>query len=268
MCAARHLQVRGPCAAAARFSALLSGVFLLGCAHVESTQRAAQPAAATPVVLAKPLPKRPPPDEPDSIESFMAAHGMLTTWARDAVITGDIAQLRLLMGGLAAYRYDSVKLGGWLPFMQELQQTASLTAEATSVELAATGVATLGRICGECHRATGGGPTEHIAPPKVDTASAPFTQRMQTHVWAADQLWSGLITPSDAAWNAGAKALSSISTQTDNDVPKSYRKPLLDVRALGARADGVTSLAGRADLYGVLLATCGACHQETFEHEM
>jgi cytochrome c553 len=198
----------------------------------------------------------------------MAAHGMLTTWARDAVITGDIAQLQMLMGGLASYRYDSVKLGSWLPFMQDLQQTARLTAQATSVKLAASGVATLGRICGECHRASGGGPAEHIAPPKVDTSSEPFTQRMQTHVWAADQLWSGLITPSDAAWNAGAKALASISTETDRDVPKSYRKPLVDVRALGAKADGITSLAARADLYGVLLATCGECHQETFEHEM
>jgi hypothetical protein len=264
---AKHVQDRATQATAARVGALLASVLLLdGCAHAEPSRKPAPPTATAPVALAKPLPSRPPPAEPDSIESFMAAHAMLTTWARDAVIAGNIAQLRLLMGGLAGYRYDSVQLGTWLPFMQDLQQTANLTAQATSVELAATGVATMGRICGECHRAAGRGPSEHIVPPEIDTTSAPFTQRMQTHVWAADQLWSGWITPSDAAWNAGAKALAALSISTDRDVPKSYRQPLLDVRTLGAKADGLTSLAARADLYGTLLATCGDCHDETIEH--
>jgi hypothetical protein len=235
------------------------------CAHVEPSPAATQPTAAVKPPPAKALKVPPAPQPAESIESFMAEHAVITTWARDAVVAGDLDQLREPLGALAAYHYDTVKLGAWLPFMAELQQTASLTARAKTLELAAAGVATMGRICGDCHTATGGGPHSFVPHEPTLETSQPWVAGMQAHGWAADELWQGLTTPSDAAWNAGASALSHMPTMS-GAMPASYARALLDVQNLGVSAQGLTAPGPRADLYGVLIATCAACHVDTIDH--
>jgi hypothetical protein len=262
------LDLDPPHANAVRPTSVLAACLLwLGaaCAHVEPSPPATQPTAAVKPPLAKPLAVPPRPQPAESIESFMAEHAVITTWARDAVVAGDLDQLREPLGALAAYHYDSVKLGAWLPFMAELQQTASLTARAKTLELAAAGVATMGRICGDCHRATGGGPHSLVPHEPALETSQPWVAGMQAHGWAADELWQGLTAPSDAAWEAGAAALAHMAT-VRGGLPSSYARALLDVQNLGATAVGLTASGPRADLYGVLIATCAACHVDTIDH--
>jgi hypothetical protein len=87
---------------------------------------------------------------------------------------------------------------------------------------------------------------------------------MQSHQWAAMQLWEGLIGPSDERWQEGAKALTTVPlnlvaravTRTSpDDVDDVARVRMFATRALSAQ-----DLGARADVFGKLLAACAHCH--------
>ena len=222
---------------------------------------AARVAAAT-APVEQPRAATPAPSE--DITAYMAEHFAVVTWARDAVIKGNLDALRRPLLALADYQYQSVAPGGWLPALAKLQQAARLTADAKTLDLAATGVATIGRICGDCHRDTHGGPHfigghRETKSPTSDTLGT----RMYRHMWAADRLWEGLTGPSDEAWRAGADALARAPEKTpraDPPLPPRFATALLQVRELGQRALEADSLADRANVFGVFLASCAGCH--------
>jgi cytochrome c553 len=195
------------------------------------------------------------------IEDFMGEHYVITAWARDMVIGGEIEELREPLQKFSEYHYDSIEPGGWVRWIAELQSTAGLTARAESVEAAAMGVAAMARVCAECHVASGSGPQFDAAYPMHEQAPPDtLTQRMFRHIWASDQLWDGLITPNDQAWQAGAEALAQAPAITSHQVPAGFRSALLQVRELGARAREASGLEQRAEVYGQVLATCANCH--------
>ena len=70
---------------------------------------------------------------------------------------------------LADYEYRTVAPGGWMPFVADLQEAARLTADAENLDLAASGVATMARVCGDCHRAKAAGP--EVTPTSSRTAN-------------------------------------------------------------------------------------------------
>jgi cytochrome c553 len=205
----------------------------------------------------------------ERIEDFMADHFVLVTFGRDAVINGDLEALREPLGALADYDYKRVAPGGWVPWIARIQSAARLTADATTLEAAATGVATMARACGGCHEATEGGPDfqtsggESISPP-TDTLDA----RMRRHIWAADRLWEGLTGPSAEAWADGASALAhtpSAPPVTDPPLPPRFVAALAQTRALAEHAAAAGSLAERANVYALLLASCAGCHAHGVE---
>jgi cytochrome c553 len=194
----------------------------------------------------------------------MTEHFVIATLARDAVIKGKVAELRGPLRALADYRYPAVALGGWAGPIAQLQQAARLTSEANTIEQAATGVATIARVCGSCHLADGRGPTTIESPREAKTAKADdFGARMYRHMWAADRMWTGLTTPSDDAWLAGAAALAHGPLKTPADAPVAppgFGIALRDVRELGRQASEASTLEARANLYALVLATCANCH--------
>ena len=262
-----------------RLQASVLALLLLGsyaCGHTD----AVQPAPVSPTVpsvkqpgpaakhsaASKGLPLT-APEPPHSIGDVMGDHFMITSWARDSVIAGMLDPLHSPLSALADYRYDDVRTGGWLPWIAQLQAAARLTSNAATLEVAAMGVATMARVCGECHRANHAGPA--IPPPPdplerfpVDTVG----DRMGRHMWASELLWEGITGPSEASWKAGAKTLIEAPDVLDGQMPESFDAALLTVKGLGHDAQAAETLADRANVYGLLIATCADCHSRWIEH--
>ena len=253
----------------------------LSCAHASGERQPAQrtsarapahsasqpePSAARPHPPAKPPPLAPEDaPEQDRIESFMAEHFAIVTWARDSVIAGSVEPLREPLRALADYEYRSVAPGGWMPYIADLQEAARLTSQSDNLDLAATGVATMARVCGDCHANKASGPKFNDSDRRDERRLRrdSLDQRMQRHIWAADRMWEGLTGPSDAAWSEGAAALANApagAPRADPALPPKIVSALQEVRALGARALDAQTLADRADVYGLLLSTCANCH--------
>jgi hypothetical protein len=123
----------------------------------------------------------------------------------------------------------------------------------------------MGKSCGDCHRALNRGPQFARANQPV-SSDQPMTGAMLRHRWAADQMWDGLIGPSDSAWRRGTSALQEEATYTElirPNVPRgdAMRAMAISIRQLGARGQNESDPEQRAILYGRLLTTCTACHE-------
>ena len=244
-----------------------------GCGHAAATQQpSASAATATTAEKSADKPRRvlaeaPAPPASSRIGEVMSDHFMITSWSRDAVIAGDVELLRRPLTLLAEYKYDELPAGGWVPWLAQLQSAARLTANAATIEAAAMGVATMARVCGECHTAMNGGPLIPAPPDPMERLAADTVpERMGRHMWASTLLWEGLTGPSDVVWKAGAAALIDAPEQLDADLPQSFDRQLRDVKALGRDASEASTLAERADVYGLLIATCADCHTRFSEH--
>ena len=176
---------------------------------------------------------------------------------------GDYSAVRSALTALANYPYlDSVP-GAWLPRVRALQDEAGAVAKRENSAELALGVANVARACGDCHAATGGGVPVSIV--ERDRANGPdsLPDRMFRHERAATEMWFGLVAPSDAAWNAGAKSLATASLQVEihGDPPPRFRQALQNVRFLGATAERTKNPADRARVYANLLRSCADCHR-------
>jgi hypothetical protein len=86
---------------------------------------------------------------------------------------------------------------------------------------------------------------------------------MLAHEIATEQLWQGVVAPSDAAWMAGAEALIA-APELASDV-QDVGNRAAHVRDLARRAKATAS-DERAELFGHLLLTCAGCHQRVDVH--
>lgn len=205
--------------------------------------------------------------ETEPVTNFMPDHFWIVSWARDAVIDGDLESLRKPLLSLADYTYESVVPGGWMAGIAKLQAAARLTANAENLSVAASGVAAMTRICGQCHEEQGHRldlfPVEVVTKtPKSDTLSA----RMNRHAWASERMWEGLMAPSDQVWQAGAAALAHAPVKAPKVgafTPNDFAQSLARLRDLGLRASQAMSPEERANIYGLALATCAECHANT-----
>ncbi|MGD8863088.1 MAG: hypothetical protein PVI30_23945 [Myxococcales bacterium] len=261
---------------------IMLALVVSGCAHGEPARSAPQEPAPAAMTKAAPgeaagAPAREQSSEAEddgatatdpplerSVDSYMAEHFAVATWARDAVINGNLEVMRDPLMELARYEYASVVPGGWLPRVAQMQQAARITAQARTLDLAATGVATMARVCGECHAEQDGGPEFATGfrtgrQPDHDTLAS----RMYRHMWAADRMWEGLTGPSDEAWRAGAEALAKAPLSrpdAEPPLPDGFADALSQLRDLGVAATEADSIARRADVYGMFLASCADCH--------
>ena len=190
---------------------------------------------------------------------------------KSAVIAGNLDVAREAAGRLA-----SEKMLGDLPYIEELQQYAAQAAAAADLAEAAAAVAKIGQTCGGCHR------TSRVdVVSEVDLAFGhserplqelqTLTTQMQRHLFAADRLWAGLITPSDTAWQEGAEILTEVrlrsSDITDDPGSRAQFDTLTQrMRAVGEQAGQVTSADLRGHLYGEFLSLCAACHTLTAQY--
>lgn len=127
----------------------------------------------------------------------------------------------------------------------------------------AQGAATVALRCGDCHLASGLGPSFTVDSPNEATS---LRDHMKVHAWASDRMWEGLVGGSDLAWRAGARALSGQSMREQlyasrvSDLQAAARLTA-NVQNVGVRALSVSGREERARLLGELWGTCSGCHE-------
>lgn len=240
----------------------------LACGHSKAAQSSsrqlvAQPekapeASAAPATEQQAAASAAPSDGAD-VRTVMEDHFMLTKVARDAVIAGDLAAVRDPLHVLADYAYPSELPESWRGSLLQLRETARKTAEATSLDAAAKGVAAMARVCGDCHLKNTGDAELGASSEPLAARSEALQERMERHVLALDRMWIGLTGPSEDAWRDGAAVLAHAPARVDAATPE-VRAALLELRTLGTRATQAKSTHARAEVYARMLSKCARCH--------
>ena len=208
-------------------------------------------------------PERQDPTEVEMVAA-MEQHYTTAILAHDALIQGDVEAFRSQLTQLDALELPANAPDSWKSFDVQLHAAASQANEVTDLATAANAMASVALACGSCHQGTDSGPVYPV-PPVVEQGQ-PLKDAMGMHEWATQMLWNGVTGPSDYAWERGSEDLAATQIFGNG---KSIDKPgnaLLEreaaLRALGEEAKSTTALATRAEVYGRMLVTCGACHQE------
>lgn len=202
--------------------------------------------------------------QPRTTPEAMQEHYRNAGLAQTAVIEGKLDAARDAMRRVATSDPVPTLPAGARPFEDRLRAQARTGAGSADLAAAARATAAMGRACGDCHRAHATGPRFATAAPWT-AQGAPVTDAMRRHLWGADQMWNGLIAPSDSAWRMGARALAEPSTYDQlfshrTDQGRSMRTYADKIRQLGAAAADESDPAARADRYAEVLGTCSACH--------
>ena len=156
----------------------------------------------------------------------------------------------------------------WKPYLANVRAAATEIADARDPIAGARRTAELGSACARCHIAIGA----RISFPRdpAPPASHRLVPQMAGHQWAAQQMWRGVIAPSDERWLAGAHELADARL----DIVAQAVTPwsVVDVDDIGrVRSMATTALAiepsERASTFAGVLATCAHCHSILRDNE-
>jgi hypothetical protein len=142
-----------------------------------------------------------------------AYHMEMSFWtavdARDAIVRGDLASARRAGETLSKQDFAATLPEDWRAFVGAMQKEAGALAIAPDLPAAAQSVAAMATSCGNCHWFSKHGPGEPpVVPVPEPTADESVADRMQRHRVAVDDMWTGLIEPSDEAWRRGTITLT------------------------------------------------------------
>jgi hypothetical protein len=199
----------------------------------------------------------------ETVGDHMKEHFTQVKGAQEAVIRGDLEELKTATQWMADHEAAEGLPDGWEPYVTEMKNAAQAAGAAADLDAAAAAVATMGKACGACHQNMGTKPVFTISsPPPEDTGTVPH---MVGHMWAADRMWEGLITPSDESWNNGTGVLAGAPLHgkaLTGEEPKEDIDALAkQVHELATKGSEALDLDARAEIYGQFLATCAKCHQ-------
>ena len=212
-----------------------------------------------------------------SQEAGQALQGAEDMWAhfdraeeiRHAVIVGDMEQVAEPAGWLEANLLSRELPAGSRDYIREIGEQAGEILEAGDIPAVAAGLGRMGEACSGCHQAKALGPEPYDANPVQP--SRDIVGHMDRHLWASNQLWVGLITPSEKAWMEGAGALSDEPLGA-HELPSVIAYDLVPIaerlHELGDLAAQATEPAERGRLYGQLIAACGECHTAVWENRV
>ena len=198
----------------------------------------------------------------------MQATFWMAVQARDSVIAGDLATAKNAARSLEEHDYGNTLPASWKPWIGEMQKQAGEVVLAADINGAAMAIGTLGLTCGNCHYHHVAGPdTPRDAPVPWEDAPDSMGERMDRHYAGVEQLWMGLVDPSEEAWRAGTITLTraplSAPQTKDGAVDPKAAAEIERVRGLAKRARVASSHPERAQIYGELIAGCGNCHTVT-----
>jgi mono/diheme cytochrome c family protein len=242
------------------YIALLVSCGFAACSHASGAQR--ELSAPSPHYVERVQQAR-ASGHSERFQALMSEHFGFAAWARDATSIGDVDSAREALLNLASHANEGSVPGVWLPRVRALADDARSAADATTIEGLANGVAQIGRACGECHAATGGGPA--VSTPAWQASEQgpdTFPDRMFRHRNAIEQLWLGLVAPSTALWNRGAAELAHASSdvRVEGVLPASYEHAFRNLQDLGRQALSGGTPDERAQSYARVLGACADCH--------
>jgi cytochrome c553 len=183
--------------------------------------------------------------------------------AREAVIAGDLEGAKSAARELAEDDYSALP-ASWKHWVAQLQQRAGEAVLAPDLTTEAQSVARLALACGDCHAQFRH--AEPLREPALEWQDPPedIDERMLRHEIGVDQLWLGLVRPSEGAWRNGTITLTRAPLappQKDGEsVDPALAEQIEAIRDLARRARVARSHPERAAIYGELLASCANCH--------
>jgi hypothetical protein len=241
------------------------------CGSDSSAPKTSRSSGAEAPRAAKPLaPKRRVPakgEEPDR-RAHMEATFWMAIIARDALIDGDLEATRSVAHELAEHDYGNAFPPSWKHWVGDMQKQARALAIAADEAEAGQAVGALAVACGNCHRDQKGGfrLPDAEAMPWQDPPET-ITARMDRHAVGIEQMWFGLIAPSDDVWRAGTVTLTRapLEAPEDGDEPVDGRlhAKFEHLRDLAKQARLAPTDEERAHIYGEAITTCAHCHYTT-----
>jgi hypothetical protein len=199
----------------------------------------------------------------------LAWHMRATFWdavrARDALIDGNLANAQRAAEQIARADYSRLVPADWKVGVGALQQHASALTTAPDLGAAAQELGRMALACGECHtlRKRGPGRTPTVPLPWEDPPES-LDARMQRHQTGIDQMWDGLVVPSDNAWRSGTLTITRAPLRApdlaDEAVSPELHARIEATRELGKEARLATTYLERARVFGELISGCAQCH--------
>ena len=243
------------------FVLLVSVVALAACAGEtpvgEQGQQPAAQQAAPPAEQAKPV----------AVAEHMKQHFTQVSAVRDAVVMNNEKAAQEAANWIIEHQEVAGLPPGWPAHVENMRSAARDALNAKGVDEAGLAVGRMTRVCAECHQATGAklsAPEPGAAPTVAENAES----HMLRHQWAIEQMWTGLIYPSEGAWRRGADALAFAALKPEQLVrdrgaaTADIGKLAIQVHSLAAEGTAARSWDDRAQVYGKLLGTCIRCHQQ------
>jgi hypothetical protein len=224
---------------------------------------AAVPFVLAAVTVSAPQSRQPADADTRELEAHMAFHVAQADTIRRAVVRGDMEAVHAPARELAEHSIAPEFDVETERLIRAMREAAAAAAEAPDLPLAALAAARLAAACGACHRAV----TVRSSLPSRARASeiGGVVGHMLSHQAAVDQLHAGLVEPSDALWQRGARALQTAPLENskfprDRALDRGALASETRVHQLAERAERATSVDDRVEVYAQLLVTCASCH--------
>jgi hypothetical protein len=186
---------------------------------------------------------------------------------RDALIDADLERARSMARALRDRDYGDTLPQDWKPFIGDMRQHADQLALAPDFETAATELAMISLSCGNCHWFADHGPKPLPDVRLLETSADEelLKERMLRHAVGAEQMWEGLIIPSDHAWHVGTTVLAQAPLKPPLEdgmaIDRGMQAGIDELRSLARTARVALSHKERARLYGQAIARCASCHE-------
>lgn len=218
---------------------------------------------------APPAEAEPKASTSEPINEHMGEHFEQVSAVQKAIVRGDIEGIRAPAQWLASHPSIVGLPEGWSPFVKEMRDAARLAGEAKTFDAAGASIATMALTCGACHLQADAKPRI----PELGTKGLPPADQIDTvphmlrHQWAIEQMWVGLINPSEESWAKGVEVLADAPLEpqkmTDEAELSSDVGGLAQtVHQVGDDARQAEDWETRARIYGGLLSTCANCHEK------
>jgi cytochrome c556 len=195
-----------------------------------------------------------PRQQTSRTRKYMLSHYADSVRLRMGIVAGDLAVARAAAAAVSEDTWTPRLRTDYQPFVKAVRDAAHAAQQARSLESAARALGDIGEACASCHLKFGG-PGSPVAPVQLIEGADPA---MVAHALATDQLWDGLISPSDASWLAGMRVLTD-TPALGSDVEE-VAAAAQHLRAL-ARQGRVAKPAQRSKIFSSVLSTCAACHE-------
>jgi cytochrome c553 len=183
---------------------------------------------------------------------------------KDAIIAGDLGASRdaatQTISGFSGEQPE-----GWEPHIQSIVKQAENIGSIDALTEIAAHASAMASTCGQCHNALGIDIVDETTPQPEATGDG-FEDFMQGHRWAAGRMWDGLIGPSDAAWEKGAKVLVDTALSLEDvgsrlTVTSDIKSIVDSFNESRAKAAGASEGQARQEVYANFLGACASCHQ-------